>query len=490
MPYAIQKLQNFNVSYAGELNTSIVNFTYSLDSFHINKLWLDTNHSYVDMTSGDIVANLNNFTLEWVGKVKFATDPKLFFGDGSGWFNLSKLNYTVKINFGLGENKLPTLKIKQSAFDISNKSLNMSFYGTNDIFTLIDMAQKFALPAILAIIQGNMTKETINSTETMINGLLGSIPHEVPIPTTGVAFDIGFTDSPAVTSKGYIPILINGTARCTNETSCKRYEPMPVPPKKEEFKYGKGSFQLHLSDYIFNSIFVALWQDSFLNFAITPAMVHGLTNGSIELDTKLLGVFIPEIRRRYGPDKPITLKISATAPPLLSINETCLSISSKTSTEMIVNLTKNSTESILTANLNTEFNIFAKLSNNLIFLQIADYKFSLTSTSTIPNITVEEVNSFFNSIFKLVIPQVNTFFEKGFPIPPLKPFFDLKESELVLFNRYLLFDFVPIPCEQGFKQLVDLAFTKLFQQYQKLVVSPSKTLPKIPEWLKIEYKDI
>jgi len=103
---------------------------------------------------------------------------------------------------------------------------------------------------------------------------------------------------------------------------------------------------------------------------------------------------------------------------------------------------------------------------------------------------MEEVNSFFNTIFKIVIPQINSFLKNGFPIPPLKPFFDLKDSKLTMMNRYILIDFVPIPCEEGLKLLVDLIFEKLNESYFKVKLSRQimNEKPKnIPGWLKIDY---
>jgi hypothetical protein len=271
------------------------------------------------MTSGDVVVKLNDFSLEWIGKVNFSTDPQLFYGEGNGWFNLSKLNVTTKMNFDKGANMLPKLILKSSKVDISNTSVGMHFDGTNDIFQLMDMAKNFTLPMIVDFISGEMKAESIKFIEDTINGALEGLPHEITIPNTHVALDYGFTFAPSVTKDGYVPIPIAGAARCTNETSCKKYEKRPIPPKEEDYAIGKGSLQLHISDYILNSVFVAAFEDSLLNFYITPEFVHGMTNGSLELDTDLFGILIPEIRRRYGPKRPISISITATQPPEVTI---------------------------------------------------------------------------------------------------------------------------------------------------------------------------
>jgi hypothetical protein len=321
MPYVIKRLQGLNVSYSGIMNTSFIDFIYSLDSFHIRNLYLDTNKTGIDMTTGDVVIYVSNFTLEWEGKVRFKTNPELLFGEGLGWFNLSRLNFTTKINFGIGENKLPNITIKESRFDISNSSVKMSFSGTNDIFQLMDMIQKFALPLIIEEIKGNMTEETMKSIAETLNGLLASIPSSLPIPGTHIEFDLGLVNSPAVTQDGYAPVAINGTASCVNKTACMPYSPLPIPPKKEDFAFGKGSFQLHIADYLLSSIFVAAYQDNLIKFTVTPQMFHDMTSGLIELNTTLIGAFIPEIRRRYGPNRNVTVTINAYSPPLATITE-------------------------------------------------------------------------------------------------------------------------------------------------------------------------
>lgn len=302
------------------MNLSMFWFNYTLDKFHIENIELNTDQTGIDMTKGDIVVSLANFSLKWVGKVKFSTDPVLFFGDGDGWFNLTNLNVTMKLNFDIGPNMLPRLKLIQSNVAISNKSISMGFNGSNDIFQVMNMTQAFALPMILDIIQGEMKAETIKMLEETINGVLGSLPHEITIPTTDIAFDYGFIFSPKVNEKGYVSAPIKGSAKCVNESRCVPYEKKPVPPKKEDFTYGDGSLQIHLSDYIINSFSVAAFEDSLLKYVITPEMVHNLTGGLIELNTKLYGIFIPEIARKYGPDGPITIKLTSLSPPEVSID--------------------------------------------------------------------------------------------------------------------------------------------------------------------------
>lgn len=273
------------------------------------------------MTKGDVEVYFTDFSLEWMGKVRFTTDPELFYGNGTGLFYLNKLNSTTVLNFDRGANKLPSILLKKSKVDISNKSVSMHFEGTNDVFQLLDMAKNFSLPMILDLISGEMKGETLKLIQDSINGALESLPHEFVIPGTNIAFDYGFLYSPKVSKDGYVPFPIAGSARCVNETTCGHFEPKPIPPKVDDFENGKGSFQLHISDYILNSVLVAAFDDHLLHYKVTPEFVHSLTEGAIELDTDLFGVFIPEIRRRYGPKRPITLQINANTPPEFIISK-------------------------------------------------------------------------------------------------------------------------------------------------------------------------
>lgn len=119
--------------------------------------------------------------------------------------------------------------------------------------------------------------------------------------------------------------------------------------------------------------------------------------------------------------------------------------------------------------------------------EIKDYKFSLTAKSYVEGITVEEVNSLFNTLFKLAIPLVNAILREGIALPPLKPFFDLSKSELTMLNHYIRIDFVPIPCKEGFEQLVDLIFHKLIESYRKVKITRQAQKNNIPNWLKVNY---
>lgn len=326
------------------------------------------------MTEGDVIVNLGDFSLKWIGKVNFTTDPVLFFGKGDGWFNLSNLNVTTRLNFDLGPNMLPKIKLIHSNVSISNKSISMGFNGTNDLFQLLNMTQGFALPLILGYIQGEMSNTTKQTIEETINGVLASLPHEITIPGTNIAFDFGFVFSPKVDERKYVSMPIKGSAKCNNATSCKNYEPKPLPPKKTDYKYGTGSLQLHLSDYIVSSIFVAAYEDSLIKITITPEMVHNITGGAIELNTKLLGVFIPEISRRYGLNRSVTIKVAATGPPLLTITPEYMKgkkIDNKINivqTDFLFNFTvflseENRTEDMFGANLHTEFDVLVHYAN-------------------------------------------------------------------------------------------------------------------------------
>lgn len=319
MPIVVSLLKGFSTHVSGSFNLSLFLFNYTLETFQIDDFNIDPELTGVDLSKEDLNITLSDFTIDSYGRLGFTTDPELFFGKGWGMVNLTRLNSTVSIDFGKGENNLPTLKLKHSKVDINTTNVKAHFEGDNDVFSLLELAQNFSIPFIVDFLGGVMSDETRQTIEETVNGLLESLPDEIVIPGTHIAFNFGLLFSPKVTH-GHVPFALMANASCINDTACKRYTgPKPSPPGETEVFQGKGSLQVLVSDYMLNTFCIAAWEDSMLKGTITPEMVHNLTNGTIELNTDLFGIFIPEMRQFYGPHRDITLDLELTAPPTIDI---------------------------------------------------------------------------------------------------------------------------------------------------------------------------
>jgi hypothetical protein len=299
------------------MNIMNITLKYALDTFHVNQASLNYHETGVEMADEKINVKVSNLTFDCHAKASFNTIPEFFHGKGTGKFNLSRLNSSVKFNFDKGANNLPKLNLIYSKVDLNSSNLNASFVGDNDIFTLLNAVGDLAIPAIIDLIGGEMKNTTIAMIQDTVNDLLGSLPDSMAIPGTNVSINYGLVVSPKVVDN-YAPFALNGTSQCVGK--CTPYEDKPKPPSPIKVFGGSRSLQLLLSDYIFSSFLHAAFESGLLKANVTSQMVKNMTNGSFALNTDLFGILIPEMRTFYGPHKDIDLTIAALVPPRITIS--------------------------------------------------------------------------------------------------------------------------------------------------------------------------
>lgn len=318
-PFVVEQLHDLTLNYSNIFNLSLFLFNFTLERFHVNRVYINHTQSGIDLSDGLFHYYISNLTFDCIGNTNFNTVPMLFFGAGYGLFNLSRLNTTLKMKFGLGNNLLPNISIESSKVDINVTNLQMKFSGTNDVYTLLEMVQNFSIPMIVDLIGGEMKKETKKSLSDTINGLLEGLPHSMRVPGTHIDFDFGFL-LPPTTKEGYMPLALYGNSSCGDEKACIPYQgKKPDPPKDQPVFGGMGSFQVLLSDYMLDTLFISAFEDQLLKANITAEMVRNMTNGTISLDTDLFGIFIPIMREKYGPHKEIFMKVNFSQPPTVDI---------------------------------------------------------------------------------------------------------------------------------------------------------------------------
>lgn len=471
---------------------SIIEFTYNITDFNVSNIDLNPAQTQVVIKDEVIWTNVSDFTLQCTGNLSFWTTPAIFYGNGTGKVDMTHLNSSVGFQFTKGDNNLPQFHLKYSHFDLNEKHVMANFSGNNDVFTLAEMAKDFALPMLVDFLNGTMDQDTMDSISETINGVLGELPSALTIPGTDIVFNFGLLFDPKVKGS-YVPMAIDGTAICANKTACRPYNgPKPkVPPETDVFG-GNGSFQLLLSDYIFNSLSVAAFEDSIFNLTVTPGAVRNATNGSIELNTDLFGIFIPEMREVYGKHQDITLQLNMTSPPLVSISPAELGISTSTWTTIYVNTSKNETVKAFDIELFTDFKLNIRVADNALKGNITGYKFNLElHYKDIQNVTMDELNSLVNTLMKLAIPQINNWLNEGIALPPIGGLFNLSKSEVTLLPQYVRVDFNPEPIKGGTltfnaEQLVQ----KLVRSYKKtkaIKLVKARKPENLPEWLKVEF---
>eukprot|EP00831_Metopus_contortus_P071493 TRINITY_DN65300_c0_g1_i1.p1 TRINITY_DN65300_c0_g1~~TRINITY_DN65300_c0_g1_i1.p1 ORF type:complete len:258 (-),score=30.81 TRINITY_DN65300_c0_g1_i1:152-925(-) len=206
---------------------------------------------------------------------------------------------------------------------------------------------------------------------------------------------------------GVLPFALNGTTVCLQ--NCRPYnKPFPSPPEPIKVFTGDGSLELVISDFFVNSFLLAAFRNSLFNFTISPDNFSKLTNHSLELNTDLIGVFIPEIRTKYGNKRDVFLTFNASEAPRIEINSEKIKLQGNSLSQILINNsdTNTLTESIV-MNISTSFELNASISNNFLRGNISKFSFSMEIIkSEIKSVKLDDLNRLMQMLFKIFIPHV------------------------------------------------------------------------------------
>jgi len=493
-PIIVKELKNLTMNFNGMIDLGLLNFTYALDTFHMNEVYINHTNTGIDFTSGILDMKIDNLTIDCIAKTSFNTIPKFFFGQGVSIFNITKLSTHAKLELGLAPNNLPTIKIHSSKTNLGNDSLDIKFDGTNDVYLLLDKVRSFVTPMIVNLIGGEMSQETIKSIEDTVNSFIGGMESGQNFPGTDVIIDYGLLIPPSITS-GFLPLAINGTSYCGNPDRCIKYKgETPRKPPKIDVLTGKGSLQIYISEFFLNSLFISLYENSAFNF----------TFGQGSIDTDVLGIFIPDIRKKYGAKRNAIAKFNITSPPNLYISPSGISMKTIGDAEILVNSTgdKNAImKTVLIVEVVMEFNLTVSMSQNYLRGNIGAYKFKINlKYKDVENASEEGLDRMINMALKIGIPQINSNLHDGIKLPPLEPFFDLSKCEIAQLDGYIHMDIEPEPIKKSFETLIAKMFIKFKETlYKKMAKNSELALQikeeayrnrkrKLPLWLRSNFK--
>jgi len=249
--------------------------------------------------------NIGNISIVCSGHLKLVSSASVLTGSGPVYFNLSELNITSVFGVVRGFNGLPNVRLKRILTDISNNSFSIGFIGDSYIFETLTKIKDFILKTLLEWVQGEMTEKNKGILEKSINRAMNDTAPLIMINNTVIGINYGLLISPKITT--HLPLLLNGTVDCTDPKRCKPYKgKRPNPPEAINPFDGSGSLIALVSDYVLNTAVIAGLEEGLLNITVTSEMVEKVFG--IKLDTNLVGVAVPEIRKAYGEGKEVIIE--------------------------------------------------------------------------------------------------------------------------------------------------------------------------------------
>ncbi len=335
----MKELDNLTVNTSGKVDAGIGVIYYRVRNLRVTHVYVNHSFTGVDFTSGRAVITLQNASLAFAGGFVLSTVPNLFSGNGTVAFNLSRLNVTLVVGLEMAASRMLNLRLYRSKVDVTNDSLTIKVSGDDDIFDTINTIQEAVVRILRESIEGEMGEPARHKVEQAVNRAMNASALVMVSAESDVGIDYRLVAPPDI-ANGYLPLAFNGTGVCDDSedtTACRPFEgTRPVPPAPVGIYDGTSGLQMMVSDYMLNTFFIAGYQNSLFNMSVGPESFLAMTNGTIALNTDLVGVFLPEIRARYGPGRNVTLKFNVTAPPTMDITHKEIKLQANCVSEMLV----------------------------------------------------------------------------------------------------------------------------------------------------------
>jgi hypothetical protein len=240
------------------------------------------------------------------GNLELKSTVSALQGSGPVYFNLSELNVTSVFGIVKGVNGLPNIKLSRVLTDVSNNSFSIKFIDNSDIFKALTKFKDFILKTLLKWVQGEMTVKEKEIIEKSFNKVMNDINPLIMINNTDIGINYGLLASPKITT--HLPLLLNGTGDCIDPKKCKPYKgKRPDRPEAIDPFDGSGSLIVLVSDYLLSTVTIANLERGLLSFTVTSEIVE--KTFGVKLDTDLVGVVVPEIKKAYGAGKEVIVEV-------------------------------------------------------------------------------------------------------------------------------------------------------------------------------------
>jgi hypothetical protein len=267
-------LADYNVSLSNVIDLSFVDF----------QSFITFNYSYNDTEVYD--HGYGNISV-----TNSSLNILAFVNASDGYLQINQQNYD---NADLGNFSIQAFSIDQ------NQEVNATILQNlaNSVNSLI--------PTIDLVIDGELYSK-INNLNTILTGL----PRYLPLPPLGTMVDMHVTNDPD-SENGYLALSYNGEAL----SYPFRSSILPFnPPALPEMESGM-SLQAQLSIYLIDALAKSAFYGLNYNLSSLPSTIP------IKLTTDGLAFLLPNLKKIYGPGKPIILNLS----PGPYTQEECLNI--------------------------------------------------------------------------------------------------------------------------------------------------------------------
>ena len=438
-------------NYTTKRNLGIVNFTLHADYANITNIQID-NNAGLSLNNG-IIFKVPNFSVEFVTKLEFYTIPKLFFGNGTVHLKIDNIGNDVELQITADESQNIHINFTKIEFTLSEKQILFESAGSNDIFVATQMGYNWAIPIVINALRYPIQESFRNAISNTLNNLIKSTFRKIKLMGGNIFMDISLLDNCQVIDDRFM-LYLNGTVYSNWTDSEKKPIHYNPPINIPDMNSNGKAVQIIVTNYTLNTLFQAMYIDDLLIFKISKNMNP---ESKFNLDTNLIGVFIPQIFEVYGYKKPIEILIEVIDTPQVFLSSRKFELNLKLSIAISVNDSQGKPESVLKVESDIYFPLNIYLKKGVMFGNTTSYTFSSKLVDHSPSLNIKNITNidlFINTILQMILPQVNSILSYGKGLNMTKYGFDFTDTIFNIYNNYIEIGSNPVISKKKIEDIV------------------------------------
>ncbi|KAJ7332268.1 hypothetical protein JRQ81_014448 [Phrynocephalus forsythii] len=421
-----QKLSGLTLSdFSGTFRVKFLgNVDYRFDSLRIGTFQLPSS-SIATLPGMGLKVSITNAFAALMGH----WGVKKWFIKDHGSFDLKVEGTSISVGLTLGTDR--TGRLTASTSDCGAHISGVSVHISGRLSWLYNLFRGKIESGLRRTLEGKICGEVTNAVSSRLEPFLQTLPVTAKIDKiAGIDYSLV---NPPVTTNNFVDLALKGEFFSMTHRSAA-----PFPPPALNFPVDHDRMlYFGVSTYFFNTASNVYFKAGAMTFYVTDNMIP--KDFELRLNTTTFGHFIPQVEKLY-PNLLMTLRVSPSSSPMLSITPESLSLTPVVDVEAFAILPNSSLAPLFVIEATTPVLAQVGVNSTRIVgsLKLGRLQLSLKHSEVGPFSVRPFQCLLFYSASNILLPQVNTWLAKGYPLPLLD---GVQPYNLVLrpYKDFLLF---------------------------------------------------
>ncbi|XP_068120225.1 bactericidal permeability-increasing protein-like isoform X2 [Hyperolius riggenbachi] len=419
-----QELMSINFpEYSGSYDLFLGSVDYDFSGMEITGIDLNSSQiSFVPNAGLKFSIDQASITVQgnWEAEYLFISDS------GDFVLTVSGISISVGLSLGSDEDGRPTV----FPSDCSAYIENMDVYFSDTIDWLINLFDDEISESLRETMESQICPQICNAVENQVESALQNLAVTAKLNDV-VAIDFSLIAPPAV-SPDSVDMDMKGEIFGIHHNSTPPFSPQPMSLPDDQ----NWMIYIAVSEFLFNSAGFAYQSSGMLVFNVTDDMIP--KGSPVRLNTSSFGIMIPQLNKMY-PNMLMKLMLTSPSAPSLNIAPGNVSLAPVLEVQAYAILPNSSLAPLFLLKLTTDIfaEVYVNSSQIVGNLKLDRVQIELEH-SDIGSFSVTMMESAMNVfISSSVLPKVNEFLRKGYPLPTLHNV-TLENVVLKLYQHYLV----------------------------------------------------